>query len=90
MLPQISFEVFPLTLHQLSQPSCSSLGILMNLAGQALLLCSDGAFVHSARRGCVITALVLVVAVGLHAGKQERHVVKLKHFPPLLFSLGCN
>lgn len=85
MFPEISFEVFPLTLHQLSQPLCSSSGILVSLAGQALLLCSDGAFVHSARRGCIITALVLVVAVGLHAGKQECHVVKLKHFPPCSF-----
>lgn len=51
VLSQINFEVFPLTLHQLSQPLCSSFSILVSLSGQALLLCSDGVFVHSARRG---------------------------------------
>lgn len=85
VLSQISFEVFPLTLHQLNQPPCSSFGILVSLAGQALLLGSDGVFVHSARRACIITALVLSGGSRFACWETGMACVKLKLFSPALF-----
>lgn len=75
LLSLIGFEVFPRVLHQLSYLLGLLFDMLVSLAVQGPLLSVNVAFVRSARRGDVsLMCWSLVVAVGLHAGKQECHI----------------
>jgi len=73
VLSWVGFKVSPLILQQLS---CVLLfGMLLGFDVQGPLLSINVAFVHSARRGDVpLLYWSSVVAIGLHAGRQECHM----------------